>query len=516
MHTPNPAISRRRFLTISSAAFLSLPLIGSRAWGANNRVRVGIIGLGNRGTALMHQFTALPGVEIAALCDPDPGRLNKGIRSLESYYIRQLPEASAPEGDDAALKKARAAYDSEIEQIKTNISRVDRYKDYRKLLECSDIDAVVIASPNHWHTLHAIHAMQAGKHVYVEKPVSHSIWEGQQLVAAEKKYNRIACAGFQNRSDPAPINGIRYAQEGHLGKILSVHVACLNNRKSIGRILNPPLIPPPEIDYNLWLGPAQDLPITRQKFHYDWHWIWNTGNGDVGNQAPHEIDLACWTLGDSPLPTQVQCFGGRKAWNDAGETPNLLTVWYEQAGIPVTIEVNNITMSPTVNAAPIRNGIRIGIIIKCEGGEVRGGRGGMYAVAEDGKTKLQSFKGDGGASHPSNFIEAIRSGDAAKITSRLIDAEKSSAISHLANLSYRTGQLSNQKTISQATEGNPVIQQILEDQNKQLLEWGITDPDYSLGSPIILDKNGKPSGGGIAAEWIHTPGRGEFVVPKLA
>ncbi len=516
MHTPTPAISRRRFLTISSAAFLSLPIIGSRAWGANNRVRVGIIGLGNRGAALMHQFNALPGVEIAALCDPDPGRLNKGIRSLESYYIRQLPEASAPEGDDAALKKAQAAYESEIEQIKTNISRVDRYKDYRKILDRSDIDAVVIASPNHWHTLHAIHAMQAGKHVYVEKPVSHSIWEGQQLVAAEKKYNRIACAGFQNRSDAAPTDGIRYAQEGHMGKILSVHVACLNNRKSIGPIVNPPLTPPSEIDYNLWLGPAQDLPITRKKFHYDWHWIWNTGNGDVGNLAPHDIDLACWTLGDGPLPTKVQCFGGRNAWNDAGQTPNQLTVWYEQAGIPVTIEVNNITLSPTVNAAPTRNGIRIGVVIKCEGGEVRGGRGGMYAVAEDGKTKLQSFRGDGGGAHPLNFIEAIRSGDTSKITSRLTDAEKSSAIAHLANLSYRSGRRSDENAITQATKGNSETQEILQDQHKQLLAWGISKPEYSLGSQIEIDKNGQITGEGVKPEWIHTPGRGEFIVPTLA
>ena len=503
-------LTRRRFLSLTTATALSFPLIGSRVFGANNTIRVALIGCGNRGSALFGMFQGIPGVEMVAICDPDLDCMAKLLKNIEKKQISSIPKAD-PENEEQ-----QKAYRAAVDRAKTDVRRINCIQDHRKLLERKDIDAVVIASPNYWHTLHAIQAMQAGKDVYLEKPVSHSLWEGQQLVAAESKYNRIVQAGFQNRSDPGPREGIKYATSGELGKILGVHVCCLNNRKSIGPVRTEPWAAEANLDYNLWLGPASDVPITRNKLHYDWHWVWNTGNGDVGNQAPHEIDLACWTLGDAPLPTRIQSTGGRFAWNDAGETPNILTTWYEQAGIPVIIEVNNLCISPTVNAAPLRNGIRIGVVIKCEGGEVRGGRGGMDAVAEDGKTKLQSFKGDGGASHQRNFIDAVRSRKRDSLTSSLVDAEKSSAIAHLANLSFRSGSPSTEAELDKSIGGHAVIPTILQEQKAQLEGWGVERPEYTLGAPVQVDPATRvASCKGLELDWVHTPGRGEFVVPEL-
>ncbi|MEX1115417.1 MAG: Gfo/Idh/MocA family oxidoreductase, partial [Akkermansiaceae bacterium] len=405
MHLTHPSsrISRRHLMKLCGLAALARPCYGQSA---NNTVRIGMIGCGRRANDLAGQFLKIKDVAIVALSDPDPAQM----------------EALA----------------SRIGKKDVNSAALRKFQDYRKLLESPDIDAVVVATPNHWHTLHAIHSMQAGKDVYLEKPVTHELWEGRQLVAAEEKYGRIIAAGFQSRSDPGTRDGIQFVQEGNLGKILSVHVCCFKGRDSIG-VRKSPLTPPPNIDYNLWLGPAADLPIFRSEFHYDWHWAWNTGNGDVGNQTPHEIDIANRILGDGPLPKQIRCFGGRFGWNDAGETPNLQVANYEHAGVPVIIEVNNLKLSPTRNNSGARDGIRIGVVAYCEGGQLRGGLGGMYAVGEDGKKPIEKFPGNGGAGHQENFINAVRSRRHADIASRIVPAERAAAIAHLANISYRTG-----------------------------------------------------------------------------
>ena len=478
-------VSRRKFLALTGSTACALPVFGTSVVGANNRVRIAVIGCGGRGRSLLGMFSSIPEVELVAVCDPD-------TKQMES-----------------ALAKTQ-------KKLKSDLSQVARIQDYRRVLERDDLDAVVIAAPNHWHTLLAIQAMEAGKDVYVEKPVSHSVWEGQQLVAAEKKYGRMIGGGFQNRSDPGPQEGIKFVQEGNLGKMNSVHVCCFRNRNTIGAHLDKPLVPPATCDYNLWLGPAQDVPILRPQFHYDWHWIWNTGNGDIGNQAPHEIDLACWVLGDGPLPTSIQSVGGRFGWNDAGETPNLMTAWYEQAGIPVIIEVNDLKLSPTRNVSHMRNKVRVGIVVNCEGGELRGGRGGMYVVGDDGKTKIHSFPGNGGGGHQKNFIDAVRSRDRSAIAASIVDAERSSAVAHLANVSMRSGGVAQSDAIASAVGDNEMVQTILREQGEQLSAWGITTPDYALGSKLSINPDTiEVSGEGLDPNWIRTPGRGEFAVPEL-
>ena len=398
----------------------------------------------------------------------------------------------------------------------TDLSKADRVQDYRKLLDRSDIDAVVICSPNYWHSLQAIQAMEAGKDVYVEKPVSHNLWEGQQLIAAQKKYGRIIGAGFQNRSDPGPQEGIQYVQEGNLGKILSVHAVCFRNRSSIGE-KGPKLTPPETCDYNLWLGPCQDVPILRSRLHYDWHWDFNTGNGDVGNQAPHEIDMACWVLGDGQLPKEMNSFGGRFGWNDAGDTPNMMANWCEHGGKPLIIEVDDMWLAPDRNTSPVRNGIRVGIIVKCEEGELRGGRGGMYSVGPDGKEKLEKFPGNGGMDHQQNFVDAVISRRGEDLRANIVSAERSSAVAHLANASYLSGSEVDGKAIDAAVGGNETLTTIVAEQRTQLAAWGIDDPKYRLGMKLEIDPaTATVKNSGADQRQIKRDYRAPFVVPDLA
>ncbi len=476
-------ISRRRLLKLCGLAAVATPGFGQSGGSANNTVRVGLIGCGSRMQGHAAQFAKIKDVAIVALCDADRDRIDSTAKALAGH------------GAD--------------------MSGVAKFQDYRKLLEMKDLDAVVIASPNHWHTLHAISAMQAGKDVYLEKPVSHELWEGRQLVAAERKYGRMVAAGFQSRSDPGPRDGFQFLHDGHLGKILRVHICCFKDRTGIGK-RSTPLTPPPSVDYNLWLGPAADLPIFRDQFHYDWHWAWNTGNGEIGNQAPHEIDLTNWLLGDGPLPTAVHSFGGRFGWNDAGETPNLQLAWYEIAGVPVTIEVNDLQLTPTRKVTGMRDGIRVGLVVHCEGGQLRGGLGGMYAVSEDGKTSIKKFPGDGGAKHQANFIEAVRSRRSGDIAAKIVLAERAAAIAHLANLSYRTGTNADRAGLEPSIGSNPTLQGILADYTKRLADWGIAEPTYTLGRSISINPaTAKVLTPGMDEALVRRPCRPEFAVPEL-
>lgn len=463
---------------------LAAPLPGQRVVGANDTVRLGVIGCGGRALGLVEEFARVKQVAIVGLCDADTGQIGC---------------------------LAREAADRHVE-----LGGVAREQDYRKLLERADIDAVVIASPNHWHTLHAIEAMRAGKDVYVEKPVSHSLWEGRQLVAAERKYGRVVAAGLQNRSDAGPREAFRHVREGHLGRVVSIHVCCFRERQGIGR-REQALKPPASVDYNLWLGPAADVPILRDQFHYDWHWVWNTGNGEIGNQTPHEIDMANWVAGDGPLPTAVRSIGGRFGWDDAGETPNLHTVWYELGGIPVTVEVNDLQLTPARKVAGIRDGIRVGLLVRCEGGELRGGRGGFYIVGPDGKRPARKFPGDGGAAHAANFIDAVRSRRRETIAADVVKAERAAAIAHLANISHRSGEAAGPEAVDEAVGANETVRRVLHDQAKQLADWGIERPAYTLGKAVAIDPAAVAvTTPGINPRLIRREDRREFAVPEVA
>ncbi|WP_158279753.1 Gfo/Idh/MocA family protein [Coraliomargarita sinensis] len=456
MNQSNLLRSRRNFLKLGSCAFISASLRGQQILGANSRLRLAIVGCGIRGNEHLKMFHKLPDVEIVAICDPDTARMD---------------------GMMARFNKKRPSEET---------LKVDHIQDYRKLYERMDIDAVVIASPNYWHALHAIQAMQAGKHVYLEKPVSFTPWESAQLEAAERKYSKVIAAGYQNRSSTGPRAGIKYVQDGNLGKIRKVRSICYRNRDSIGKLTEPLKIPD-TVDYDLWLGPAKQHTLMRPQFHYDWHWDFHTGSGDIGNQGVHEIDLVCWLLGDPELPRKIQTFGNRFAWDDAGDTPNMITSWFQMGGADVIIEVNDMRLSPDRNVSPHFMGTRVGIVAECEKGYLKGGRFGMMAVEPDGKTVIKKFPGDGGETHPRNFVDAVKASDSSLLRSSIRSANASACLAHFSNISHRVGELAGSNSLKEFLSSNHDLSKILSSQDEQLTAWGIPEPEYFVGQSLQID-----------------------------
>lgn len=475
--------SRRRFLAAAGGfAASSMVLRGSDVIGANDRIRVGLIGCGGRGNKLIQDLKGLSqavNADLVAVSDPD---------------TRHMAQAAK-------------IFEGKPEQI----------RDYRKLLERKDIDAVIIASPNYWHALHMIHACQAGKDVYVEKPVSGDVFSGFQMAAAVEKYGRVVQAGTQNRSDPGLINAFQYIKEGNIGKIQAVYGTCFRNRQSIGKV-DKRITPPAELDYDLWLGPAQDKPIFRPQIHYDWHWDYNTGDGDIGNQGPHELDLMAWCLGDPGLPKEMFSYGGRFGWDDAGDTANMQGAIFELAGVPCTFEVNNMWMTPKRNVAAVYKGIRVGVIVTCENGEFRGGRGGGYVVGPDGKTKIAKFPGDAGAGHMKNFFEVIRSRKTSDLAAPIAHAHKSAALAHYANVSINCGEQVPLDKLATALPQSDTLADMVERQQAQLKGWEIdfSKTTCAVGETMKIDPKTGAVSGSAAAEASNQPQyRKGYEVPKL-
>lgn len=245
----------------------------------------------------INAYLKIPGVRVVALCDADRDILARGVM-----------------------------------EFKTRNEKVDAYVDIRELLEDKNIDAVSTATPNHWHSLVTVWSCQAGKDVCVEKPVSHNIFEGRKMVEAARKYKRIVQADLDRRSDEGLVEAVRYIQQGQLGNIVVVRGFCYKRRKSMGKVSGPQKVPG-SVDYNLWCGPAPMGPLMRKNLHYDWHWVWATGCGEIGNNGPHQLDVCRWVLGQTKLPKRVMSIGGRFGYDDDGETPNTKKV-YEKFNHP--------------------------------------------------------------------------------------------------------------------------------------------------------------------------------------
>ncbi len=413
------SITRRVFLGSTAAA--AVTTLGCRpsagAASPNQQLRVAVVGLRGRGNDHLNQFVKLPGVELAALCDVD----------------RNVLEAA----------KARA-----IEAGATDPMTI---VDYRELLERDDIDAVSIATPNHWHALQAVWACQAGKDVYLEKPVSHNVWEGRQIVHAAAKYDRIVQTGTQIRSSPSIQDALAWVNEGHLGEIQLARGLCYKPRQSIGRVEGAQEVDP-AVDYDLWCGPAPKKPLMRERLHYDWHWVFDTGNGDLGNQGIHQMDIARWALGESALPPRTISVGGRFGYVDDGNTPNTQFVYHDYDRAPLLFEVRGLPRDAEAQAGEWRKGMddylgaSIGVIVHCEGGYLQI-PSYTEATAYDAKgKKLESWKG--GGNHYANFVDAVHSRRGDDLTASIEDGHLSSALCHLGNVSYMRGQAGGPATVS--------------------------------------------------------------------
>ncbi len=399
-------IVRRQFLQESAAMAAGLAAVGaqdaraedapaSRKAGPNDTVRVAVIGLKGRGTDHLRGYSEQKDARVATICDVDHDVLGK----------------------------------TKEEMVKRGASEPKLVTDLRRIFDDKDIDAVSIAMPNHWHALATIWACQAGKDVYVEKPVSHNVSEGRRMVEAARKYGRIVQTGTQCRSHQGIKDAVEFLRSGKLGKVYMAKGLCYKPRGSIGQKADASV--PKGVDYNLWLGPAPERPFNPNRFHYNWHWFWDYGNGDLGNQGIHQMDLARWGLGKSEFPKSVQAAGGRFGYSDDGQTPNTVQVAFEFDDCEMQFEVRGL---PTNDEA----GVRVGNLFY--------GTEGVLAITSYttwhtllGPKMEKGPGGKGGGDHYANFIKAVKSRDAESLSADIEEGHLSSAYCHLGNIAYRLG-----------------------------------------------------------------------------
>ncbi|HUR59828.1 MAG TPA: Gfo/Idh/MocA family oxidoreductase [Opitutaceae bacterium] len=415
-------LTRRSFLRTSAVATAGFAFT-ARSWaqvaGANGTIRVAVVGLNGRGKSHLASLAKVSGVRVVALCD----------------------------ADTAVLAKTKA---------NVNGGDVKTYVDLRELLLSPDIDAVTIATPNHLHSLQAIWACEAGKDVYVEKPVSHNIWEGRQLVTAAKKYNRVVQAGTQIRSGAGLQEAVSWVRAGNLGKITASRGFCYKRRDSIGKVGAPQAVPS-TVNYDLWSGPAPMVPLMRKRLHYDWHWLQLTGNGDVGNQGIHQMDVARWFLGEPGLPRHTLSVGGRLGYEDDGDTPNTQVVVHDYASAPLIFEVRGLPTKAGAsgeNAMDEYRDVRIGNVVECEGGYVTMGYFSATAYDKAGKI-VKQFKGDD--RHMANFIDTVRSRKTAQLFGPVEEGHVSSALCHLGNISHILGRNTPPDALREKVQGNRLL-----------------------------------------------------------
>jgi len=323
-------------------------------------------------------------------------------------------------------------------------------QDLRRIFDDKSVDIVSIATPNHWHSLAAIWAMQAGKDVYVEKPLSHNISEGRRMVQVARKYNRICQGGTQYRSTGANHAAAQYIREGKLGQVKLAHVCTYRSRTSIGPAGR--YSPPPTVDYNLWAGPApMELPVRRKSFHYDWHWFWDWGGGELANNSVHPVDAMRMVTGLQGLGRGVLSYGGRVGLDDCGETPSVQVSIHDFGPTTVVQEVRNLkTGSPKRGAT---------LIVGTEG-YLSGGAGGTSAYDPTGKL-VQKFSGPD-EDHFANFIKAVRSRKCEDLNAEINEGHLSTAVVHVANISQRLGKPASAQEIQQALEALKVNENVVE------------------------------------------------------
>jgi predicted dehydrogenase len=432
-------VSRRRFTATSLAAAAVVAGDARRVLGANDRVVLATIGIRGQGNSLKRGFAKLPDVEIKTLCDID-----------ENLF--------ASRANDKALQN--------VATFKPGFAQ-----DLRRVLDDKDIDGVIVATPNHWHALATIWALQAGKHVYVEKPASHTVWEGRQMIEATKRYGKIVQVGTMNRSRPAVRQAIQFIHDGGIGKVYMARGLCFKPRPCISKYPDGPITdgkahcltveapPVPEgvwdaaylakVDYDLWLGPAPKREFNRNHFHYNWHWHWAYGNGDTGNQGPHQFDIARWGLAKQEHPVTVASVGGYFGAPASQETPDTHSSIFEYAdGVVFEFATRGqyTNEEGTQRIGNLFYGNKGWVWIDGDGRKWQSylgrkeekGPGSDAAPAAAGGSDPNVLTSEEGA-HYRNFVDAIKANDPKLLTCGIEDGHYSSSLAHLANIAYRAG-----------------------------------------------------------------------------
>ena len=386
--------SRRTFIRSAGAVAATAPFVMSSARGqapAGERVRLAVIGTGGRGKGHCRMFRRLDDCDVVAVCDVDPGRRKDAAK-----------EAGGPDG-------------------------VAAYEDFRRLLDEDSIDAVSIATCDHWHVPVALAAMMAGKHVYVEKPCSHNVHESNLLVRAAKDLGKCVQHGTQSRSRGDIQEGVRRLRDGVLGKTLAAKAINHQRRREIGRAKATD--PPRGVNYDLWLGPAPKHAFTKNRWHYNWHWFWDYGTGDLGNDGIHQLDIARWGLGVG-YPDAVVASGAQLFYEDDHQTPDTQNVTYEYGDCHLIYEMRL--------WAPYKlEGHTNGVVFYGTDGRMEVGRGGVRVIRPDGKT--EQIEGEGGQDMARNFVDAVKADDPSLLCAPIEEGAISANLCHLGNIGTRLG-----------------------------------------------------------------------------
>jgi hypothetical protein len=478
-------ISRRDVLKTAAAStvFPLFTVAGTKASGqvigANEVVRMGVAGVNGRGGSHIEEFTKKDSkAQVTYLIDPD-----------KTLY---------PDRTDSVKKRGG------------NTPKC--VADIRQALDDKELDAISVATPNHWHSLISIWACQAGKDVYVEKPLSHNLFEGRKLVDAMRKYKRIVQHGTQNRSSVNKAREIAAVQSGKYGKLLVSKGYCCKPRWSIGE--KPVESPPESLDFNLWLGPAPEQPFHKNLVHYNWHWFWDFGNGDIGNQGVHEMDIARWAIKDATLPTKVWSLGGRLGYVDQGQTPCMQMSVMEFGETLLVFEVRGLVGKHKEWPNKVGNEFYTSQGIIKDGKFFPKEGGAPFALKDD--PNLEAKVAPGGAF--GSFINAVRS---RKIEECNCDAEVghySSALCHLANISYRLGakDASAAEPYVDLGENKEVRDTYVNlQENLRAVEVDLEKTNFKVGRVLKLDPKLEAFDGDAEANAMLTRSyREPFVVPN--
>lgn len=430
--------------TVANSAFGDSTEAPSTPSGPSDRLAVAVLGVRGRGASHLKAYAHHPHTEVTLICDPDQRIANKRADQLEKFQRRRPRVVS----------------------------------DLRRAIDSESVDIVSIATPNHWHALAAIWAMQANKDVYVEKPVSHSVVEGRRMVEVSRNCLRICQAGFQSRSNEGLQEAIRFLRQGQLGPLSVARGISFTPRKPIGNAGSFGI--PAEMDYDQWLGPARFTELTRPSLHFDWQWQWAFGSGELGNRGVPLVDIARWGLGQDRLSDRVFSYGARVGGSDAGETPNTQVVYHEYDDQSLVLEIRGLKSVPRKNIAD-------GVIFECEGGWlVVSGNSKAVAFGSNGRV-IRKFSGRG--DHFDNFIQAVRGRRLLSLNSDIEQGHLSSALCHFANISYRLGSVlppEQAKHVLQSHKSRDAVAQTFDWTAKHLHENGIANADLQIGQQLQL------------------------------
>ena len=461
--------TRRKFLA-QSTVFATFAISGTKSSGkiigANERVNVAVCGIKGRGASHIGGHGRQKNVTISHLVDPD-SRLFEGRKKFVQSKFKNTPEC---------------------------------VQDVRKVLDNNEVDVISIATPNHWHSLMSIWACQAGKDVYVEKPLSHNLFEGRKLVEAAKKYKRIVQHGTQNRSLRKWSDLAKEVASGKNGKLEVALGTCHKRRGSIG--FKDTKSPPSELDFDVWTGPAAKEDFHDNLVHYNWHWFWNYGNGDIGNQGVHQMDIARWMIPGAVWPKSVICFGGRFGYKDQAETANTQLAIFDYGESLLVFDVRGLSGKSNMG---VSNHVYFDKNAKQKNSASHGLKGIKDPLADRGKVDI--FE---------NFIEAVRNRKEEHLDAHVYEGHVSSGLCHLANVSYRLGEKSSFNKKNKSFGSNKKGYEYFERMQEHLKENGLNleETDYIVGRNLEFDaKTETIKGDDEANALLSRNYRSPYIVP---